>query len=553
MLEGFLHLDLLSVGIASAAIGVLGFIVFLNDRTSATHRIFFVLSILTIIWSAFNYSIYQSTNPSLAIWLLRVSTFFGFLHAFSTFLFSFIFPATVMPIFPRWIKFIAIPLTCITAVLLLTPFIFTRALSFENGRLANVQNGPAIPLFGLLSVFFVVAGLVILFKKAKRSQGIEHRQITYIFIGSLITYELIVIFNLIFPVVFKDSRFITLGAVFVFPFIVFTAYAIIKHHLLHIKVIATEILSFLLLITSFFEVVLSDTVGKIIFRVILFSALFVVSFFLIRSVRKEVEQREKLQVLTGQLELANKELSRLDQAKSEFLSIASHQLRTPLTAIKGYSSMLLDGTFGPIGGKIKEGVEKVYASTERMVALVNDLLDTSRLDSGRMLFAFVETDLGEAVKSVCDELMPKRKEKGLAIACAVAPAVPKVFVDQMKIRQVLVNFLDNALKYSDTGTVEAKLEQKNDELIFSVHDNGWGMTTEEIGFLFKKFSRGSGEQSKIKGTGLGLYVARRLAEAHGGRVWAESPGKGQGSTFLLALKVGWKPPMGDGVYIPKDE
>ncbi|MDO8582330.1 MAG: ATP-binding protein [bacterium] len=552
MLKGFLHLDLLSVGIASAAIAVLGFTVFLNDRKSATHRIFFVLSLLTVIWSAFNYSIYQSTNPNVAIWLLRIATFFALWYAFATFLFAFIFPATVMPVFPRWIKIFAIPITCITSILLLTPFIFTRALSFDNGRLAEVQNGPAIPLFGLLSIFFVIAGLILLFKKARRARGIERRQITYIFIGSFITYELIIIFNLIFPIVLKDSRFITLGAVFVFPFIVFTAYAIIKHHLLHIKVIATEILSFLLLVTSFFEVVLSDTIWKIVFRIFLFSALLVVSFFLIRSVRKEVEQREKLQILTGQLELANKELSRLDQAKSEFLSIASHQLRTPLTAIKGYSSMLLDGTFGPIGGKIKEGVEKVYASTERMVALVNDLLDTSRLDSGRMVFTFVETDLGEVAKSVCDELMPKGKEKGLVIACAVAPATSKVFVDQMKIRQVLVNFVDNALKYSDTGTVEVKLEQKNDEVVFSVHDNGWGMTPEEMGFLFKKFSRGRGDTSQIKGTGLGLYVARRLAEAHGGRVWAESPGKGQGSTFLLALKLGWKP-SADGVYMPKEE
>lgn len=545
----------------------LGLIIYSKNRRSPYHLAFGSFAVNLAFW-ALTMIMWRVTedNDVLAIFWMNTAYAAALLIGASLWYFSYAFPEDKR--LSLWAQLLFVITTGVHFfAYFFVPQFMVRALVHHpiDGRIV-IQNPIGYWIFTIHFGLFYFGGIVHLLKKFLRAKDLLRIQLLYIISGVTLTGILGVYFNLILPSPYVQRwTLIWLGPIFTSFNILTISYAIMRHHVLDVKVIATEFLitflGVLLAINMFFATSVIDWS----FRVSALIVVILIGCLLVRSVRKEVQQREQLEILSKELGIANKELERLDQAKSEFLSIASHQLRTPLTAIKGYSSMLLDGTFGPIGGKIKEGVEKVYASTERMVALVNDLLDTSRLDSGRMVFNFVETDLGEMAKSVCDELMPKGKEKGLAIACTVAPVVPKVFVDQMKIRQVLVNFVDNALKYSDTGTVEVKLECKpsttspstgsgdNGELVFSVHDNGWGMTTEEMGFLFKKFSRGRGDTSHIKGTGLGLYVARRLAEAHGGRVWAESPGKGQGSTFFLALKVGWKPPTGDGVYQPKDE
>lgn len=569
---------LLLTVIANAALGVF---IFASNPRGRINRIYSVTIIGVVGWAG-SILLFFATNRVLMLsFSLASSYFFALIIALSFYYFSVDFPSRLASI-SQWRFFIIWPPFFILLILLffsptiLHPFFIRRVIALEKDRL--IILGPAHWLYTIYFPLLMGWAFLNLRNKFNSFVGLEKIQIKYVFIGTLIATCFGALFNLFF-LHLSVTDWIWLGPVFSLIMTTFIAYAIVKHHLMNIKVIATELLTAIIVLVLLVEFLLSKSPAEFVLRGIFLFIVSLIGYLLIKSVLNEVHQREQLEVLTKQLESANKELERLDQAKSEFLSIASHQLRTPLTAIKGYSSMLLDGTFGPVIGKVKEGVEKVFASTERMVALVNDLLDTSRLDSGRMVFTFVETDLGEITKSVCDELMPKGREKGLAIACTVAPTTPKVFVDQMKIRQVLVNFVDNALKYSDTGMVEVKLECRssttatagqagsgsigqtssdnnvgsdNNELVFSVHDNGWGMTQEEMGFLFKKFSRGRGDTSQIKGTGLGLYVARRLAEAHGGRVWAESAGKGQGSTFFLALKVGWRP-SADGVYQPKEE
>jgi len=248
---------------------------------------------------------------------------------------------------------------------------------------------------------------------------------------------------------------------------------------------------------------------------------------------------EALTNLTKELEVANRELKRLDAAKSEFLSIASHQLRTPLTAVKGYISLILEGTYGTIAKKLQRPIKNVYDSNERLIRLVNDLLSLSRIESGKMELNIEETDLEKMAQSVLNELKIKAEQKNLELIFK-EPAQPfgLVFVDSEKIRNVILNLVDNSIRYTEKGSITISAAQKNNKLLLTVQDTGVGMTKEGITKLFESFTRGqAGVNLSSEGAGLGLYIAKQFVKMHKGKIWAESPGKGQGSTFHIELPI----------------
>lgn len=242
---------------------------------------------------------------------------------------------------------------------------------------------------------------------------------------------------------------------------------------------------------------------------------------------------------THDLKQANQELKTLDHAKSDFISIASHQLRTPLTVIKGYSSMMLEGSFGPMPKPIRNHLRKVYDSNERLIDLVDDLLNISRIESGRLQFNFTSGQLDEMVKGVVEELKPSAAKKGLALKF-IKPktSLPPLKMDKTKLRQVVINLIDNAIKYTEKGWVKVSLRFDGPAIKFCVADSGIGIKDSTMPHLFKKFSRG--EKTSIiytEGSGLGLYVGKMMIEAHNGRIWAESKGEGKGSEFCFEIPI----------------
>jgi signal transduction histidine kinase len=252
-----------------------------------------------------------------------------------------------------------------------------------------------------------------------------------------------------------------------------------------------------------------------------------------------VKLKQEVDRATADLKQANTKLKRLDVAKSEFISIASHQLRTPLTVIKGYISMILEGSFGKISKTQKESLEKVYESSERLIQLIENLLNISRIESGRLQYSFMPLDLEKLVANVVEELESVAKKKGLRFTYKKPKtALPTLKLDEEKLRQVIMNLIDNSIKYTKQGSVTVSLYQKDNRVIFSVKDTGIGIDEEGKDNLFKKFSRGTGTSLiHTEGTGLGLYVAKQIVEGHGGDIWVESPGEGKGSEFLVSLPV----------------
>jgi len=298
-------------------------------------------------------------------------------------------------------------------------------------------------------------------------------------------------------------------------------------------------LTVILAIVTLLEALFSEGIAIFTFRFSVF--LLVISFgvLLIRSVRKEVEQREELEVLTKELAAANTQLKKLDKAKSEFVSIASHQLRTPLTAIKGYMSMVLEGTYGKLDEKIRKPIENVYQSNERLINLINDLLSLSRIESGKVKLDLKPMDIEKIAKSVIDELDIKAKEKKLKLILEKSKQpLPKAQVDEEKIRNAILNVIDNAIRYTNKGSITFAATPMQSKLHLTISDTGEGMTKKELGELFESFTRGNaGHKNWTEGAGLGLYIARQFVQLHKGKIWAESEGEGKGSTFHIEIPV----------------
>ena len=321
---------------------------------------------------------------------------------------------------------------------------------------------------------------------------------------------------------------------------------------LHYQIISLILVTFLLALSFFLEGNISKLAIISIFTLVVAYGYFfnkstdrlVQAYFAQRKAKDALEKlaeelEDKVEERTNELKKANEELKELDVAKSDFISIASHQLRTPLTVIKGYISMMLEENFGELTDLEKESLEKVFQSNERLIRLVENLLNISRIESGRLQFNFAEVDLKKIAVSVIEELSSYAKKKALLLKYKQSvKKLPLIKVDEDKIRQVIMNLVDNSIKYTKKGKVVVEIKLVKKQIHFCVTDSGMGIKQEDIANLFKKFSRCNGTSLiHTEGTGLGLYVARIMIEQHHGKIWAESLGEGKGSKFCFELPL----------------
>jgi len=235
----------------------------------------------------------------------------------------------------------------------------------------------------------------------------------------------------------------------------------------------------------------------------------------------------------------NKELKKTDKLKSDFLNMTSHELRTPMTAMKGYLEMLNLESFGELNDEQKNALKIVLRNIDRLNMLVQDILDTSRLESGTMKFLAKNVDIEELTQSVVETMQSQAESKKITLHSDVQAHLPEMFLDPERITQVLVNIINNALKFSpEESTIDISVNQQKDQLLFCVTDKGIGIPEEELDKIFGLFHQAeSGSDRKYGGTGLGLTISKAIVEAHGGRLWAESPGENKGSSFKFLLPI----------------
>jgi signal transduction histidine kinase len=344
---------------------------------------------------------------------------------------------------------------------------------------------------------------------------------------------------------------LSLYSLFIIPvFLLVIIYAVFELDIFSFHMLGTHYLVIGLLILMGGQLFFVNGTADVLLTAVTLILGFGLSIILFRNLKKESDQRVRIEKLSVDLEQskwrveevnmklgdANERLKGLDRLKTEFVSLASHQLRSPLTAIKGYASMLMEGDYGEINGEAKDAISRIVESSNNLTLVVEDLLNVSKIEAGGMKYEMIKFDLSELVLNTTMELSITAEKKGLKLICDT-PKDQKYFIngDKEKLRQVLVNLIDNSMKYTKSGQINVNLCVKNEKIILVVKDTGVGISKDAISGLFKKFSRGDGAKLNSSGSGLGLYLVKEIIEAHKGRVWIESEGLGKGSTFFVEL------------------
>jgi signal transduction histidine kinase len=245
------------------------------------------------------------------------------------------------------------------------------------------------------------------------------------------------------------------------------------------------------------------------------------------------EQREAAR----QLEALNVQLARASQAKSEFLANMSHELRTPMNAILGFTEMILDEIYGEVPAEIRGPIQDVRTCGQQLLRLINDVLDLSKIEAGRMELSLTDYSVQEVVETARTSLRSLAEEKGLDFTATVPSDFPLAYGDGKRITQCLTNLVGNALKFTKQGGVTIRACLEGEQVVYSVADTGIGIPADQLDQIFGEFRQVDASISReFGGTGLGLSITRTFVELHGGRIWVESE-PGRGSTFYFAVPL----------------
>ncbi|KKQ18321.1 MAG: PAS/PAC sensor signal transduction histidine kinase [Berkelbacteria bacterium GW2011_GWA1_36_9] len=553
----------------------LGLIVYFSNSKNKTNILFVLLIMSIIIWVCSNFFENEKIAVNFFGLLLKIDFVFAALMAYFWLLFVLNFPKQDKNI------------TFIKEILLLIPPILFAFLIFFDQIIINIRfdrnvifdAGPLFWFYATYCFIYFVGGCIILVSKYFKLSGTERLQTFYVVLGAFLTALIALAVNLILPQIFPSVP-IDISRIGIYSFLFlasFTTYSIVKHQLFDIRVILTETATVLVIMALLIQVLLSQNTIEGVTNLVILIIVSYGGYLLIKSVKDEIERRKQLQILSEQLAHANSHLKELDKMKTEFVSLASHELLTPVSAIEGYLSMMLDEKLARIDDpKAIHYMDQVYRSAKRLARLVTDMLNVSRIEEGRLLVEKKEVSLTGVITQTIDELKFKAEEKKQKITFQSANHW-ETFGDSDKIKEILINLIGNSIKYSkNPGEIELLLETVPTEqvketwgkvegaikdrplddqeaiksavderlkrlvgerqILIHVKDQGVGIPREELPRLFKKFHRvGDYTTAESQGTGLGLYITRALVELHHGRVWADSEGQGKGSVFTFSL------------------
>ena len=568
----------LSVHAVGALITVFfGVLALFHNSKSATNRALVFLMFSILLWIINNFLIFVSTSVPFTIWVVKTQMVLATMQIFGNLLFIYIFPSEKLE-FKKWQA--AIFLFSAVFALGISPFLFKLDpnVLFPNTAIPHTVGSALNPPWGIVTFAATFLTAFIAFRKYRRASKEDKGPFLSVLVGTVVTFILLMITQYLLLNVFGIIDFNFYGPLFLMPLVIGTGYAIIKHHLFNIKAVATEILVFsmwmFLLLRVFFESSLQDTIVDIVILV----GVVVVGIFLIKSVLNEVRQKEKLAELNTKLDKTNAdlndlnnnleqkvaeqtveirrayevekkariELEELDKAKDQFILTTQHHLRTPLTIVKGYLQSILTQKTTKLDPTTTTYVVKAEESTERISSLVNELLDISQMEVGKSILSKQSVNIGELIIDILRELETEIKKRDLTVNMDIASDI-NLSIDKTKIREALFNLVDNSVKYNrEKGLVNIggelvkhPIEKDKWFLKLTIEDQGIGLTPEEAQKAFNQyFERGKeAEELYTTGRGIGLAVTKNIIQAHGGKVYAESAGRGKGSKFIVELPV----------------
>ena len=504
--------------IANVIFVYLGLIVFLHAKKNATNIIFALIAFLNALWTTANYFSVTLTPDRILFWI-RLEIFFVVPYAVLFAVFMNNFPSERLLLSKKSVILI-LAWTIFMMFLSMTPYVFEKLIIVNNTPLP-VPGKLIIFLFATLSVA-VFYGIFIGFKKYIYADVQSKNLWQYIIFGTVFSYLMMFLFLFIFVNIFKIITFVYFAPIFVLPMITGMAYSILKYQALGVKITLSEIFIFLIIGLVTFQLLTSKDNLSFFLNFASLIASIILSGFLIDSILRETKQREKLE-----------ELNRL---KSEFLSFASHQVKAPMAVVKGYAELIFEGIEN-VPEQAKDFAKKIKESVDNLLVLIEEFMDYRRIEEGKIEFNFEKLDIISLIREIVEKMKLLAMEKNLSLDFESKFDSLVMNVDKLRFSQVIQNLIDNAIKYTKEGWIKVKVDKEDNEVLISVSDSGIGMSKELQQKLFGQFVRDPLIKKEIRGTGLGLYIAKHIVETHKGKIWAESEGVGKGSTFYIKLPI----------------
>ena len=496
------------------------------------YRITFVLFVLgQLSWIVVNYISFWIPQQ---YWLFtaRLTMLFAAMHAFLFFLFIYSFLRKTKLNFRLIVPYLLFLIFIVGASF--STGIFKDLQEISSGKFAP-QPGPLMPIFALFIAICISSAFFIIAKRFKQAANNEHDQWRHLSIGLGLTFVMVLAFSFFGFVIFNNLAPVRFGHLYTLPFIVFTAYAITRYGLLNIKAVLAELAVILLNLIIFSEILTSKKLSDAMVSSFILLGTLIVGWVLIRGVRKEIEQRERLEKLTRELEEKNVQLQKLDDFRKQVLSFASHDLKAPISLMKQSATLIYDGTYKD-EQKIRDTAFKIKMFADRGVNMIDNFLDIRKMEEGKLEYNFEKKNIVEFAKNITSDFALLAKQKDIDVIFDSPAQDIQSNIDTDKMRQVFQNLLDNSLKYTEAGSVRVSMTEEQNTVLFKIQDTGIGMTSELLPTLFEQFKRASEVKKTIKGTGLGLYISKQIVLAHHGEIWAESEGVGKGSSFFVRLK-----------------
>ena len=449
------------------------------------------------------------------------------------------------PLTIRWTAFIlTIPVLLFASTPLLLTHLDAGTCSSAPGPLTLYVIILSITATLFVGFYFVRSTIDIIYAYKNKQKIVVALMEGSLFILLTTFYGMISYSSYLFEQGIENAwQFEILGLVGAFVFLGVLSYSIAQYRAFNLRIASTDFLIVGICIVIF-SMLFVRNITTIKYVIVVTAVLVgVIGYTLARSVRRELVTRQKGEQLTRYLANANARLRELDKQKTEFVSVASHQLRGPIAAIKGYASMMTDGSFGPVPEKLQEPVSRILESGKRIALMVDDFLNVTRIEQGRMVYAMEKHDVCSLVMSAIRELPVLGEKKWLTFAfnCEGGHQKPVwVVADEGKLQQVFSNLVDNAIKYTPSGSITLSLRAVPDHhaVLISIKDTGIGIPTGEQEKMFHKFNRASNANTAtVYGTGLGLYIAKEIIKAHNGWIHVQSEGEGKGTEFTVELPL----------------
>ena len=528
------HLIYIISGFMTLAIG-LGF--YLKQPNRPLVKLFSALALAAAAWVISLYLFYTMYDQVGVLMVGRVNWAFSELIVTFLFFFAYLFPKKSYAI-PRWLLVaVAVESALLVAVTFATPLIDENETIRGTSRLTAYG-----PMFWLFIAHFVglTAGTTAIFiQKYRRFNGIVREQVVNMALTCVSALVVGAVTNIFIPMLTGWYDIQHAGPLAVLVFIAGTTYAMAKNELFNMKILGAEVIvAFVILVLIANTIIMPDAQFQLISLFVLVVTL-VMSALLIINVHREARALEQLDGANRELATANSQLKEMDNIKNEFITMASHQLRTPISVVKGYLSLMQEGAYGAVPESFKDKLAQMYSLNERLVQMIDNMLNVARIEKRKIEYSIVRADILPAVHESVETMKLKAAAKNLTINIHTPDQPVIAYLDEEKFQEVLGNLIDNAIKYTDKGGIEVNVveDDGNGNAMVTVKDSGIGMTPEEAGRAFTKFFRAKEAVIREPGTGLGLFICAKLMSGMDGQVAVEKTGVGEGTTFSVRLPI----------------